>query len=72
MNPALFTIPQHHQILTACSEQVQALRRGMHLKGVDWWHLAGMTSCEHTAADIAKTVKAMEWTMWRMKDEGSI
>jgi len=42
---------------------VQALRQGMLLNGVDWWAFAGMTSCEHSEADVAKTVAALEATI---------
>ncbi|QEL17176.1 aspartate aminotransferase family protein [Limnoglobus roseus] len=51
-------------------KQVYALRQGMLLNGIDWWGTAGMTSCEHTAADIAKTVKAMETTIGMLLAEG--
>jgi glutamate-1-semialdehyde 2,1-aminomutase len=51
---------------------VAAVRQGMLLHGVDWWGLAGMTSCEHTAADVAKTVAAMEQTIAAMRAEGMV
>lgn len=51
-------------------KQVYAMRQGMLLHGVDWWGTAGMTSCEHTADDIAKTVAAMEATLAAMKRDG--
>ena len=51
-------------------KQVYAMRQGMLLNGVDWWGTAGMTSCEHTADDIAKTVTAMEATIAAMTQEG--
>jgi glutamate-1-semialdehyde 2,1-aminomutase len=35
-----------------------ALRQAMLLGGVDWWGLAGMTSCEHTDEAIDATVTA--------------
>lgn len=47
-----------------------ALRQGMLLNGVDWWKLAGMTSCEHTDADIAKTITAMENAVGAIISEG--
>jgi len=37
-----------------------SLRQAMLLEGVDFWGFAGMTSAEHSEADIAKTVRAME------------
>ncbi len=40
-----------------------ALRQGMLLNGVDFWGTAGMTSMAHTAADVTKTVHAMERTI---------
>jgi len=40
------------------------------LNGVDWWGLAGMTSCEHSTADVEKTVRAMEQTIGAMAAEG--
>ncbi len=52
------------------TRQVYAMRQGMLLHGVDWWGFAGMTSCEHTAADVDKTVKAMEATIGLMQAEG--
>lgn len=52
------------------AKQVSAVRQGMLLNGVDWWGLAGMTSCDHTAADVAKTVAAMEATIGMMRAEG--
>lgn len=51
-------------------KQVMAVRQGMLLNGVDWWGFAGMTSGEHTAADVAKTVKAMQATLTDMRAEG--
>jgi glutamate-1-semialdehyde 2,1-aminomutase len=47
-----------------------AIRQGMLLNGVDWWGLAGMTSCEHTTADVERTVKAMEATIEVLMAEG--
>jgi hypothetical protein len=46
------------------------MRQGMLLYGVDWWGLGGMTSGEHTAADVEKTVKAMDATIGLMQAEG--
>jgi glutamate-1-semialdehyde 2,1-aminomutase len=42
----------------------------MLLHGVDWWGFAGMTSCEHSPADVEKTVRAMESTIGLMAAEG--
>ena len=39
---------------------IHGLRQAMMLNGVDWWGLAGMTSCAHTPDVIAHTVKAFE------------
>ena len=52
------------------TKQVHAMRQGMLLHGVDWWGFAGMTSREHTAADVDKTVQAMEATIGLMAMEG--
>jgi glutamate-1-semialdehyde 2,1-aminomutase len=52
------------------SKQVMAMRQGMLLNGVDWWGFAGMTSCEHTAADVTTTVHAMRETLTAMRVEG--
>ena len=52
------------------SRLVYAIRQGMLLNGVDWWGLAGMTSCEHTAADVDRTVRAMEATIDLLAAEG--
>ena len=51
-------------------KQVYAMRQGMLLNGVDWWGTAGMTSCEHTNDDVAKTVMAMEATLATMARDG--
>jgi glutamate-1-semialdehyde 2,1-aminomutase len=51
-------------------KQVYALRQAMLLNGVDWWGLAGMTSCEHTPADVAKTVEAMAVSIGLLTAEG--
>jgi glutamate-1-semialdehyde 2,1-aminomutase len=51
-------------------KQVYAMRQGMLLGGVDWWGLAGMTSCEHSAADVEATVRAMEATIEAIQVEG--
>lgn len=50
-------------------KQVYAMRQGMLLNGVDWWGLAGMTSCEHTLTDVDRTVRAMETTILSMNGE---
>jgi glutamate-1-semialdehyde 2,1-aminomutase len=42
----------------------------MLLNGVDWWSLAGMTSCEHTDDVIADTVKAFEASVEALVAEG--
>jgi glutamate-1-semialdehyde 2,1-aminomutase len=39
---------------------IYAMRQAMLLEGIDFWGFAGMTSAEHSAADIEKTVRAME------------
>jgi glutamate-1-semialdehyde 2,1-aminomutase len=52
------------------SKQVYAMRQGMLLNGVDWWGFAGMTSCEHDAADVAQTARAMDATIDAMRAEG--
>lgn len=51
------------------SQQLYALRQAMCLNGVDWWGFAGMTSCEHTEADVATTVRAMEAAVHRLRRE---
>lgn len=52
------------------AKQVMAMRQGMLLNGVDWWGFAGMTSCEHSAADVTATVNAMKATLTDMAAEG--
>jgi glutamate-1-semialdehyde 2,1-aminomutase len=52
------------------SAMVTALRQGMLLHGVDWWGCAGMTSCEHTPADVERTVRAMDAAIAAMQAEG--
>jgi len=52
------------------AKQMYAVRQGMLLNGVDWWGFAGMTSCEHTAADVDRTVRAMEATIDMLTAEG--
>ncbi|MGL4419823.1 MAG: aspartate aminotransferase family protein [Gemmataceae bacterium] len=49
---------------------VNALRQGMLLNGVDWWGVAGMTSCEHGPADVAQTIAAFAATIPRLHAEG--
>ncbi len=44
----------------------------MLLNGVDWWGLAGMTSCEHTDAVIDHTVKAFETSVEAVTAEGLV
>ena len=51
-------------------KQVHALRQAMLLNGVDWWGLAGMTSCEHTEEVIAHTVRAFEASVEALMAEG--
>jgi glutamate-1-semialdehyde 2,1-aminomutase len=41
-------------------KQLYAMRQAMLLHGVDLWGFGGMTSCEHTDADIDATVAAVE------------
>ena len=53
-------------------KQVYGLRQAMLLNGVDWWGLAGMTSCEHTPAVIAHTVKAFEASVEALTAEGLV
>jgi glutamate-1-semialdehyde 2,1-aminomutase len=53
-------------------KQVYALRQAMLLNGVDWWGLAGMTSCAHTNDVIARTVKAFESSVEAMMAEGVV
>jgi glutamate-1-semialdehyde 2,1-aminomutase len=50
--------------------QVNAMRQGMLLSGVDWWGFAGMTSCEHADADVDATVRAVGATVEAMRGEG--
>jgi glutamate-1-semialdehyde 2,1-aminomutase len=51
-------------------KQVHALRQAMLLNGVDWWGLAGMTSCEHTEDVVNHTVKAFEASVEALAAEG--
>jgi glutamate-1-semialdehyde 2,1-aminomutase len=51
-------------------KQVYAMRQGMLLNGVDWWGFGGMTSGEHSAADVDATVRAMEATIGLLTAEG--
>jgi glutamate-1-semialdehyde 2,1-aminomutase len=51
-------------------KQVYSLRQAMLLNGVDWWGLAGMTSCEHTSEVIAHTVKVFEASVEALVAEG--
>ena len=44
----------------------------MLLNGVDWWGLAGMTSCEHTDDVIDHTVKAFEASVEALAAEGMV
>jgi glutamate-1-semialdehyde 2,1-aminomutase len=53
-------------------KQVFALRQAMLLNGVDWWGLAGMTSCEHSGVVIDHTVKAFEASIEAMMAEGIV
>jgi len=52
------------------SRLVNAVRQSMLLNGVDWWGLAGMTSCEHGPEVIAATVKAFDATLDALAAEG--
>jgi glutamate-1-semialdehyde 2,1-aminomutase len=49
---------------------VNALRQAMLLNGVDWWGIAGMTSCEHSDAVIDHTVGAFEASVEAAQAEG--
>ncbi len=49
---------------------VNGLRQAMMLNGVDWWGLAGMTSCEHTPEVITHTLKAFEVAIEMVTTEG--
>lgn len=51
-------------------KQVYALRQAMLLNGVDWWGLGGMTSCEHSPADVRRTVAAFEAAVGLLRAEG--
>ena len=51
-------------------KQVYAMRQAMLLHGVDLWGFAGMTSCEHTDADIDATVAAVEAAYELLAAEG--
>ncbi len=54
------------------TKSVHAFRMGMLLNGVDLPGLAGMTTCEHTDADVEKTVAAVEKTVEMMTAEGLV
>jgi glutamate-1-semialdehyde 2,1-aminomutase len=51
---------------------VYGLRQAMLLNGVDWWGLAGMTSCEHTDAVVRHTVGAFEAAVEAVTAEGLV
>jgi glutamate-1-semialdehyde 2,1-aminomutase len=51
-------------------KQVYAMRQAMLLGGVDLWGFAGMTSCEHTDADVGATVRAVEAAYEMLSAEG--
>jgi glutamate-1-semialdehyde 2,1-aminomutase len=51
-------------------KQVYAMRQAMLLNGVDLWGFAGMTSCEHTDADVDATVRAVEAAHETLSAEG--
>jgi glutamate-1-semialdehyde 2,1-aminomutase len=51
-------------------KQIMTLRQAMFLNGVDWWGLAGMTSCEHGDNEVSLTVRAMEAALRAMREEG--
>ena len=51
-------------------KQVFALRQAMFLNGVDWWGLAGMTSCEHSPGVIVHTARAFEASIEALMAEG--
>jgi glutamate-1-semialdehyde 2,1-aminomutase len=51
---------------------VYGLRQAMLLNGVDWWGLAGMTSCEHSDSVIRHTVQAFEIAVETVTAEGLV
>jgi glutamate-1-semialdehyde 2,1-aminomutase len=51
---------------------VFALRQAMLLNGVDWWGMAGMTSCEHTPDVVKATVRAFEASVEAVAAEGLV
>jgi glutamate-1-semialdehyde 2,1-aminomutase len=51
---------------------VFALRQAMLLNGVDWWGLAGMTSCAHTPDVVNATVRAFEAAVEAVAAEGLV
>jgi len=51
---------------------VYGLRQAMMLNGVDWWGLAGMTTCEHTDAVVRHTAKAFEAAVEAVTAEGLV
>jgi glutamate-1-semialdehyde 2,1-aminomutase len=51
---------------------VFGIRQAMLLEGVDWWGLAGMTTCDHTPAVIDETVKAFEVAVETVTAEGLV
>jgi glutamate-1-semialdehyde 2,1-aminomutase len=51
---------------------VYGLRQAMLLNDVDWWGLAGMTSCEHSNGVILHTAKAFEIAVEAVMAEGLV
>ena len=51
---------------------VNALRQAMLLQGIDFWGLAGMTSCEHADDAIDATARAFERSVEWLQVEGLI
>ena len=50
-------------------KHLHAIRQGMLLHGVDWWGNGGMTTCEHSEADIAQTILALEKTVEMIEEQ---
>jgi glutamate-1-semialdehyde 2,1-aminomutase len=51
---------------------VYGLRQAMLLNDVDWWGLAGMTTCEHSTGVIIHTAKAFEAAVEAVTAEGLV
>ncbi|HEX4607741.1 MAG TPA: aminotransferase class III-fold pyridoxal phosphate-dependent enzyme [Urbifossiella sp.] len=52
------------------AKQLNGMRQGMLLNGVDWWGFAGMTSSEHTDDVIDHTVSAFAAAVEDLRAEG--